>query len=272
MTGSDHERYALARRVLLDALDALDALEGQRTALILVGAQAIYLHTGALELAVAAATFDADLAIDPALLKSAPALADALQVAGFVPRDQPGIWESGRYGIEVDLLVPAAVAGEGRRGADLGDVHGRRAARKARGLEAALVDHAPMTIAALDGNDLRRIDVMVAGVAALLVAKLHKVAERIGDSERQHAKDALDIYRLLMAPSPDELAQRLDALRQDERAASVTVDALGYLRDMFGAGSARGSQLAGSAVVPLDDPDTIAESVAALAQDVLALL
>ena len=141
MTGSDYERYTLARRVLLDALDALAE---QRDALILVGAQAIYLHTGALEIAVAAATFDADLAIDPALLKSAPALADALQAAGFSPRDQPDIWESSRNGIEVDLLVPASVAGTGRRGADLGGAHGKRAARKARGLEAALVDHAPI--------------------------------------------------------------------------------------------------------------------------------
>ena len=269
MTGSDYERYTLARRVLLDALDALAE---QRDALILVGAQAIYLHTGALELAVAAATFDADLAIDPALLKSAPALADALQAAGFSPRDQPGIWESSRNGIEVDLLVPASVAGTGRRGADLGGAHGKRAARKARGLEAALVDHAPMVITALDDIDPHRAEMLVAGPAALLVAKLHKVAERIEDPRRQKPKDTLDIYRLLMVSSPETLSERLAALRLDARSALVTAEALGYLRELFGTGAQRGSQLAGIAVVPLDDPDTVAESVAALAQDLLALL
>lgn len=269
MTGNDHERYTLARRVLLDALDAL---EGQRDALILVGAQAIYLHTGAMKLAVAAATFDADLAIDPALLRSAPALADALEAAGYFPRDQPGIWEDRRNGIEVDLLVPASIAGAGRRGADLGDIHGKRAARKAHGLEAALVDHAPMIIAALDEADKRRIEIKVAGPAALLVAKLHKVAERRDNPRRQKPKDALDVYRILASLSPNTLAQRLTLLRQDGRSIGVTEEALRYLREMFGTGSASGSQLAGAAVVPLDDPDTIAESAAALSQELLALL
>ena len=269
MTGNDLERYTLARRVLLDALDAL---EEQRAALILVGAQAIYLHTGAMQLAVAAATFDADLAIDPTLLKSVPALADALQRAGFFPRDQPGIWENSRNGIEVDLLVPASIAGAGRRGADLGDIHGKRAARKAHGLEAALVDHAPMIIAALDEADNRRIEIRVAGLAALLVTKLHKVAERRDDPRRQKPKDALDIYRILASSSPNSLAQHLALLRQDGRSAGVTEQALRYLREMFGTGSASGSQLAGVAVVPLEDPDTIAESVSALAQDLFALL
>jgi hypothetical protein len=35
---------------------------------VVVGAQAIYLHTGAIELAVAEYTTDADITIDPALL------------------------------------------------------------------------------------------------------------------------------------------------------------------------------------------------------------
>lgn len=48
-------------------------------------------------------------------------------------------------------------------------------------------------------------------------------------------------------------------------------DALGYLRALFGTADARGSQLAGEAVFPLDDPETIAQSAAALAQELLAL-
>jgi hypothetical protein len=46
------ELYVIARRVLLDALDALGE---HRNATILVGAQAVYLHTG-----------DADLVEDEA--------------------------------------------------------------------------------------------------------------------------------------------------------------------------------------------------------------
>lgn len=75
MPGNGDDLNVLARRALLDALEAL---EEQRDALILVGAQAIYMHTGDAELAVAATTLDADLVIDPTLLKSAPALAIAM--------------------------------------------------------------------------------------------------------------------------------------------------------------------------------------------------
>ena len=130
----------------------------------------------------------------------------------------------------------------------------------------------PLVITALDDIDPHRAEMLVAGPAALLVAKLHKVAERIEDPRRQKHKDTLDIYRLLMVSSPETLSERLAALRLDARSALVTAEALGYLRELFGTGAQRGSQLAGIAVVPLDDPDTVAESVAALAQDLLALL
>ena len=65
MPGAYDPRYVAARSVLLDALGALGA---QREAVVLVGAQAIYMYTGALELAVAEFTTDGDLTIDPALV------------------------------------------------------------------------------------------------------------------------------------------------------------------------------------------------------------
>lgn len=55
-------------------LDALEALEAHRDAVIIVGAQAIYLHTGSIEVALAEYTTDADLALDPNLLSSNPLL------------------------------------------------------------------------------------------------------------------------------------------------------------------------------------------------------
>jgi integrase len=55
--------------VLLDALEALDEL---RNAVVLVGAQAIYLHTGDAKFAIAPYTTDGDVAIDPSRLADLP--------------------------------------------------------------------------------------------------------------------------------------------------------------------------------------------------------
>ncbi len=57
-----NEIYVLSRRVLLDALEALGK---HRQAVILVGSQAVYLHVGDADLAVAPFTTDGDLAIVP---------------------------------------------------------------------------------------------------------------------------------------------------------------------------------------------------------------
>lgn len=112
--------YIVARTVLLDALDALGE---QRDAVVLVGAQAIYLHTGDADIAVPAFTTDGDLVIEPSRLKDEPKLAEAMARAHFQPGLQPGSWLSMRVvdsvptTIPIDLLVPEAVAGAGRRGA-----------------------------------------------------------------------------------------------------------------------------------------------------------
>jgi hypothetical protein len=50
----------------------------QRDALVLVGAQAIYLHTGDADIAVPAFATDGDLVIEPARLKEEPKLAEAM--------------------------------------------------------------------------------------------------------------------------------------------------------------------------------------------------
>jgi hypothetical protein len=106
-----------ARRTLLDALQALEA---QRDALVLVGAQAVYLYTGEADVPIATQTKDSDLAVIPADLHDAPTLDDAMRVAGFlqdITEHQPGAWLS-PDGIPVELLVPATLhRGGGRRGA-----------------------------------------------------------------------------------------------------------------------------------------------------------
>ena len=81
--------YVAARGVLLDALDALGE---QREALILAGAQAIYIHTGAADLAVAEFTTDGDLVVNPEQLKTQPRLSEAMERAHFRSGLQPGSW------------------------------------------------------------------------------------------------------------------------------------------------------------------------------------
>jgi hypothetical protein len=256
-------------------LDALQALGEQRSAVVLVGAQAIYLHTGDADLAVAPYTTDGDVAIDPSRLRNDPKLAEALNEAGFSADTRyVGTWimsrplEGRAVEVKIDLMVPEAVGGPGRRGARLGP-HGNRAARKARGLEATLVDRQQRIIEALEDEDERAFEVAVAGPAALLVAKLHKIAERVDTPGRREDKDALDILRLLQAVPTEVIADGVRTLLDEEISADVTEEALSFLRDLFSEPSRPGCQMAARAAAPLEPEDTIAASCAFLTQDLL---
>lgn len=252
-------RYVAARRVLLDALAAL-APHGK--AVIVAGAQAIYLHAGIGDVGIAPYTTDGDLALDPTLLGDEPALEASMRGAGFellepaANHPEPGIWiatvavDGEQLIVPVDLIVPEGVAqGGGRRGARLG-LHGNRAARRAVGLEAALVDHATMTIAALDPSDTRSFAVEVAGPAALFVSKAHKIHDRLASPRpsRVDDKDAADIHRLMQATSAREIAAILAGLRDHAIAGPPTDSAITYLTDLFGRRSGQGVQMAARAL------------------------
>lgn len=250
--------YVAARRVLLDALTALS---DHRDALIVAGAQAVYLHTGEGELAVAPFTTDADLALDPRRLAPQPDLASAMRAAGFELAQpgghvEPGIWiaetqvGARRVTVPVDLIVPAALAPPaGRRGARL-PAHGNQAARKTVGLEAALVDHAPQAIGALEPDDERRIETNVAGVAALLVAKAHKLHDRAETRQaaRLDAKDAADVLRLMQTADPSEVRKTMRRLAADSVAGEVSAQALLHLDALFGRRGRPGIELAAQAL------------------------
>lgn len=271
MPGGPDPLYVLARSVLLDALEALG---DQRKALVLVGAQAVYLHTGESDLVVAPFTTDADLAVDPARLDAEPELRAALGRAGLIAGSRPGSWfkeaplDTRTVKVVVDLLVPEALAkGAGTRSADLG-VHGRTTARRTRGLEAALVDRDPMTLAALEDRDPRHFEISVAGPAALIVVKLHKIQERVREPGRGRDKDALDILRLLRKVQTGELARRMALLRNHPQAGETAREALAALGTLFGTPAGLGSRMAARAAAP-EPEDTIAASCAALATDLL---
>jgi hypothetical protein len=246
--------YVEARRVLLDALTALAP---QGSAVIVAGAQAIYLRTGDADLAIAPYTTDADLTIDPSGLVDEPALDSAMRSAGFDlsvadGHVEPGVWitsatvDGRSVLIPVDLIVPEGVAsGGGRRGARLG-VHGKVAARRAVGLECALIDHATMAVSALDPGDGRSLDAEVAGPAALLVAKAHKLHDRIasGKATRIDEKDAGDVVRLMRATAPNDVAATLARVASNDIAGPVARSALEYVDELFGRRGRRGIEMA----------------------------
>ena len=264
-----NDAVILARAGLLDALDALQDHLG---ALVMVGAQAIYLHTGAAGVALAEFTTDGDLVVDPELLGTSPRIEAAMVAAGFVPDPRAsaiGTWLSPR-GVPVDLMVPDAVAGAGRRGARV-PPHSPTSMRKTRGLEAALVDRSVMAIASMHPRDSRSFDVAVAGPAALLVAKTHKVSDHLGEVSRLDDKDAHDAYRLLRSIDTEVLATSILRLLADDVSAAVTLDALEQFDTLFAVGpAAPGSRMAGRAEELVGNPAEVSESVAILPQDLLA--
>jgi hypothetical protein len=263
-------QYIRARPALLDALDALAE---HRESIILIGAQAIYVHTGDAEFAVAAYTYDADLALDPRGLLPDPRIDEAMRTAGFELRGNPGIYTRDD-GSQVDLLVPEAALTNkaGSRGARLGP-QGNQAAQKAHGIEGALVDHRPHTITALDASDPRTHAIKVAGPAALLVAKLHKLGERSAAPRREAKhKDAFDIYRLLYHISTEEMATGMQRLLEHELSDDVTAEAIVYLEQHFVRPDAAGIELVMQHIEALENPEYIAASCVALSQDLLDAL
>lgn len=242
----------------------------------MVGAQAIYLLTGEADIAIAPFTTDSDLALVPELLQDQPRLAEAIEKAGFTPTGEIGIWskqdwlERDKVLVTIDFLVPVTLGGPGRRAARLG-AHGDRIARKVSGLEPITIDHVMMTIESLETGDQRAFPVAVAGPAALIVAKLHKIRDRRGTG-RSSDKDALDLLRLLRAVPNMELVARFRALLAASASVEAAQTGLTLLDELFGSPAAVGSRMAARAVETLDDPETIAASCAILTQDLLRSL
>lgn len=271
------ELYTIARRSLLDALEALGA---HRDATILVGAQAIYLHTGDADFGVAEYTTDADLAFDPTLLGETPPLESSLEAAGFRSSSgNVGIWRKrqkssawGEVEVQLDLLVPSTVSpGTGRRAARLPG-HDVDAARKVDGLEGILVDVEEQDIASLEPiEDPRVVRAKVAGPGALLVAKMFKIHERRG-SPRANDKDALDVLRILQAIATQDLAQRLMSILSDSRSATTGARAVDLFKELFGDRGSEGAIMAATAAHPLMDMDEVRRTCEVLASDLLEAL
>jgi len=260
--------YVAARRTLLDALDALAA---HRTSVVLIGAQAVYLHTGSGTLDVPPMTTDADLALDGDLLTDDPDIAVSMQSAGFTT-GQPGHWMNAQ-GVAVDIMVAPHQANRppGSRAADLSP-HAKSVARIGGGLAPALIDNRLHVIASLEPGDTRSHDVRVAGPAALLVAKTIKISDRLkdayaGNPGRIVDKDALDVLRLLQAHSTKELSQGLRLHPHGTPAHDDVMQALEILRSKA---SRRDREIPLLAATAALGNATVAPSLAVLVQDLLA--
>lgn len=268
-----------ARRLLLDVLDQLGTAKDQ---VILVGAQAVRVHIAVTSSPVVLATFDADLSLDP---RNPPMIdiADALERAGLRLQEkdgapQPGVWVPVSAGqgtmLSIDLLVPAAFSARpARRAADL---EGQRSgsARYAKGLEASTVNRQRRRIDSLNPAEQRSIVAPVAGPSALIIAKLHKVADRTANvrrPDRVHAKDFYEIYRLLQLPE-DQLVTGWSAAVGDTVARETSLQAIDLLEGFFVRKGGVGPDLAAEHVSAFEAGDQIRDSARVLAAELLGTL
>ena len=129
-----------------------------------------------------------------------------------------------------------------------------------------------MVVTALDPTDPRAATTWVAGPGALLVAKVHKIAERVDAVDRVRDKDALDILRLLRAVDTDLIVERVVRLQSDELSIGVTDEAIDLLPELFATSEREGVTMAVRAAGTSEDPATIAGSLVALVDDLAAAL
>ena len=127
----------------------------------------------------------------------------------------------------------------------------------------------PMNVRALADGDDRSYDINVAGPAALLVAKVHKLSDRIDaeDNRRINTKDAFDVFRLLQAVETMELIDEVDLLTATEVSAEVTAEAMAGFRELFGTPTSVGTLLVADHVMGIEDRDVIIASSVALNQE-----
>jgi hypothetical protein len=266
--GDDRDPLFIEARCGL--IDALVALVPHTAKVVLVGAQAIYIHTDEVFTGVALRTKDADLALMPPLDPS-PDIDAAMRAASFVPGSQPGIWLNGDR--QVDLLVPEALAPRDAHRAARLPGQGHKTLRKVSGIEGAAVDNSLETIRALDAADNRTVLVRVAGPAALLVAKGIKLVEREREpgQRRLETKDAFDVYRLLRLQL-SRLIPGFEVMLASDVSAAVAREGITALGRLFGTADAVGSTLAARYVGPAGDGATIQASASLLMNDLLAAM
>lgn len=121
---------------------------------------------------------------------------------------------------------------------------------------------------ALEALGAHRASLILVGAQAIYF----QLAERAEEPGRTKDKDALDLFRLLRGIDVDTLVCAIDGLRNDQRSGAVTNEALQYLERLFGRPESLGSMLAARAAEGLEPAETIKQSCAVLATDLLSAL
>jgi hypothetical protein len=107
-----------------------------------------------------------------------------------------------------------------------------------------------IAIEAIEPEGRRRARLRVAGIAALLVAKTHKISDRIeaGREDRLSDKDGADVVRLMGASPPGAVASTLKGLIGNPTAATATEIAVDRFEALFGRRGGIGIELASRAL------------------------
>lgn len=198
-----------SRRAIINVVGVLAA---HAQSLTLIGAHAVLLRTAGLDVPLAP-TGDGDLGVTPGLVSEEPSIEALLVDAGYEHRTaaRPGLWGRGSYEDrlgnpafreKIDLLAPHGLSGttsRTKRGVPaLQTHHGKLAVGNALGLELAAFNRSIMTVADFIEPGLS-LEIHVAEIPALLLAKGAKVGERLGEPRRGEVrdKDIGDLWRLM---------------------------------------------------------------------------
>lgn len=148
------------------------------------------------------------------------------------------------------------------------------ATRRAVGLEPSLIDNDLLTIQALDSADTRSVTTRVAGPTALVVAKLHKLHDRIvaGDENRIADKDAADVFRLMQTTDVSAFVAMNKILMANDVTRNVTDEAMTFMTELFGARALSGVRMAVSALTPAVPEERVVGVTAAFVSQTLAEL
>jgi hypothetical protein len=113
-----------------------------------------------------------------------------------------------------------------------------------------------MTLSALAPADGRSVTVAVAGVPAHMVAKAHKLHDRVGRGrpDRLDDKDAGDVFRMMQRAPAKAVGETLAGLREHPVAGPPTAAAVGYIDELFARRGRPGIEMAtrsfGGAIPP----------------------
>lgn len=203
-----------SRRAIINVIEVLAA---HAESLTLVGAHAVILRTKDLDVPTMP-TGDGDLGVTPGLVGDVPSIEALLADAGYEHRTtaRPGLWgrepfdepDGARsFREKIDLLAPHGLSGtisRTKRGVPaLRSAHGKLAVGNVLGLELAAFNRSIVTIT--DFVDPRLwVDVHVAEIPALILAKGSKVGERLREPRKGPVrdKDLGDLWRLMTVADP----------------------------------------------------------------------